>query len=162
MAKNTKVFRPAKDIYLTPDGVKETQKELKFLKSVKRLEVTDRIQKALEFGDLAENSEYDAALDEQSLVENKITYLDNVLRNAKIIDEAIGQDIISIGSTVTVNLDGKVDKFTIVGRDEVNPSKKYISNESPLGRSILGTKVGQTVQVKAPNKDYVCKIIKIS
>lgn len=150
-----------KKVYFTPKGLEEAQEELLFLKNTKRAQVTDRIQKARDFGDISENAEYDAALDEQALVENRISYLEEVLRNAKVITEDHKSDFVVIGSTVTVEMDGEIDEFTIVGKMEANPAKKMISNESPLGSAILGIKAGETVEVATPIVKYKCKVLKI-
>lgn len=161
MAK-LKTTRPANhSVYLTNDGLKEAQEELHFLKTEKRAQITERIQKAREFGDISENSEYDAALDEQALVENRIVYLEDILKDAKVISESPDSDFVVIGSKVSVEIEGAVDEFTIVGKVEADPSKKKISNESPLGAALLGAKNGEEVVVKAPIVSYKCKVLKI-
>lgn len=162
MAKATRLVRPVKDVYLTSKGLEEAREELDFLKNTKRSEVTERIQRAREFGDIAENSEYDAALNEQALVENRVAYLEDVLKNAKIISENHEQSgFVVIGSTVVVEIDGAVDEFTIVGKVEANPTKKRISNESPVGQALLGAKVGEEVEVATPIVRYRCKVLRI-
>lgn len=161
MAKITKTIRPANNVYLTADGLKEAHTELDFLKSNKRAQIADRIQKARDFGDIAENAEYDAALDEQALVENRIAYLEEVLRDAKVITENHSSDFVVIGSTVKVEMDGEIDEFTIVGKVEANPAKKRISNESPVGQSLLGAKIGEVVEVATPIVRYKCKVLDI-
>lgn len=162
MAKNTKIHHTSKKVYLTPEGLKEAQEELNFLKNIKRPEVAERITRAREFGDVDENAEYDAALDEQALIENRISSLEGVLRNAKIISEGLESDVVVIGSTVKVKMNKKTDEFTIVGKVEANPIKKRISNESPLGSALLGSKVGEIVEVTTPTAHYKCKILKIN
>lgn len=162
MTKISRLSRSANhSVYLTNEGLKEAQEELHFLKTTKREQITERIQKAREFGDISENSEYDAALDEQALVENRIVYLENILKDAKVITESPKSDFVVIGSTVTVEIEGSVDEFTIVGKVEADPSKKKISNESPLGAALLGAKNGEAVEVKAPIVSYKCKVLKI-
>lgn len=161
MAKTVRSSRPANQTYFTSEGLKEAREELHYLQTVKRNEIADRIQKAREFGDIEENAEYDAALDEQVLVEGRITYLENVLKNAQVIDEHSKKDFVVIGSTVSVEIEGSIDKFTIVGKMEANPVKKLISNESPLGIALLGAKVREEVEVKAPIVSYKCKVLKI-
>lgn len=161
MAKVTKVSGPAENVYLTQEGLKEAQKELEFLRTTKRIQISERIQKAREFGDISENAEYDAALEEQALIENRIAYLEEVLKNPKVISQTHGHDFVVIGSTVKVEMDNKVDEFTIVGKMEANPIKKKISNESPMGTALLGAKVGEEVEVVTPIVRYKCKVLEI-
>ena len=161
MARLNKTFQPAQSVYFTSQGLKEAQTELNFLKNTKRAQIAERIQRAREFGDIAENAEYDAALDEQALVENRILYLEDVLKNAKVITEIIKSDFVVIGSTVTIDIDGTIDRFTIVGKVEADPAQKRISNESPLGLALLGSKAGEVVEVRAPIINYKCKILEI-
>lgn len=161
MAKTTKSSGPAEQTYFTSEGLKEAREELYHLQTVKRNEVADRIQKAREFGDVEENSEYDAALDEQVIVEQKITYLEEMLKNPELIKESFKSDIVVIGSTVVVDMDGSIDEFTIVGKMEANPAKKRISNESPVGHALLGAKEGEQVEVATPIVRYKAKILKI-
>lgn len=162
MAKISKINQSVKKVYLTPEGLKEAQVELNFLKSIKRPEVAERITRAREFGDVDENAEYDAALDEQALIENRVASLEGVLRNARIISEGLESDVVVIGSTVKVKMNKKTDEFTIVGKVEANPIKKRISNESPLGSVLLGSKVGEIVEVTTPTAHYKCKILRIN
>lgn len=161
MAKISRSNQSAPKVYLTPEGLKEAQVELDFLKTKKRDEVTERIRRAREFGDVAENAEYEAALDEQALVENRIAYLEDIIKNAKIITEIPKSDFVVIGSTVKVKTDEGIDEFTIVGKVEANPAKKRISNESPLGSALLGAKVGDTVEVTTLIVKYKCKVLEI-
>lgn len=161
MAKATKNNQSAKKVYLTTQGLKDAQEELHFLKNIKRSQTAERITRAREFGDVDENAEYDAALDEQALIENRIAYLDEVLRNAKIIKEGPKGDFVVIGSTVKVKMDEGVDEFTIVGKIEANPAKKRISNESPLGSALLGVKAGDVVEVTTPIVKYKCKVLEV-
>lgn len=148
-------------VYLTAEGLKDAHKELDFLRTSKRIQIAERIQKAREFGDISENAEYDAALEEQALVENRIGFLEEVLKDPKIISEKHKTDFVVIGSTVMVDMEGGVDEFTIVGKVEANPSKKKISNESPLGTALLGARVGEEVEVATPIVKYMCKVLKI-
>ncbi len=150
-----------KSTYVTSTGLDEIKKELDNLKSVKRLEIAERIQKAREYGDLSENSEYDAALEDQNLIENRINDLEETLKSIKIIAAKHTNDFVVIGSTVKVEMDGEIDEFTIVGRVEADPSKKRISNESPLGSVLLGTKKGEVVEVTTPIVRYKCKVLDI-
>lgn len=160
MAKQTRVAE--KTTYLTAAGLDEVKQELGFLKKTKRVEIAERIQRARDFGDLAENAEYEAALDEQALVENRVEELERTLRSAKVIKAPETEsDIVVIGSTVRVEMDGQNDEFTIVGRVEANPAQKRISNESPVGSALLGTKVGEEVEVATPIVRYKCKVLEI-
>lgn len=161
MTNKNRSVRSTKSVYVTSKGLEETQAELKFLKTQKRAQVADRIQQAREFGDLSENSEYDAAMDEQALVEGRIAALEEVLKGAKVISKVLSTDIVVIGSTVKVEMDGEIDQFTIVGRVEANPAKKLISNESPVGSALLGAKKGEVVEVATPIVRYRCKILEI-
>ncbi|OGE71028.1 transcription elongation factor GreA [Candidatus Daviesbacteria bacterium RIFOXYD1_FULL_41_10] len=161
MAKISRSSDTAHVTYLTPEGLKEARAELEFLKNEKRAQVADRIQKARELGDVTENAEYDAALDEQTLIENRIIYLEDVLRSAKVISHPSGSDFVVIGSTVKVEMDGEVDEFTIVGKMEANPGKKRISNESPVGQALLGAKFGDVVEVSTPIVRYKVKVLQI-
>ncbi len=150
-----------KDVYLTTKGLVEIKDELELLKKIKRPKVTQRIQIAREFGDLTENSEYDAALEEQTMVENRIIELENILSNAQIISVSVKSDFVVIGSTVIVEMGGEIDEFTIVGKMEADPTKKRISNESPVGSALLGTKPGEEVEVSTPIVRYKCKVLEI-
>lgn len=161
MVKASRVDQSANKIYLTPKGLEEARLELDHLTTTKRAEIAERIQTARDFGDIAENSEYDAALNEQALVENRIAYLEEVVSHAKLISENQQNDIVVIGSTVKVTMDGETDEFTIVGKVEANPAKKRISNESPVGQALLGARVGEVVDVATPIVRYKCKVLEI-
>ena len=153
--------RETKNVYLTAKGLSDAKAELEFLKKTKRIQIAERIHQAREYGDLAENSEYDAAIEEQALVENRITELENILKGAKVIAEKHTNDFVVIGSTVKIEMEGEIDEFTIVGRVEADPSKKKISNESPLGSVLLGAKKGEEVEVTTPIVRYKCKVLEI-
>lgn len=156
-----KRVKTAKKEYLTARGLKKAQEELEFLKKSKRLEIADRIRQAREYGDLTENSEYDAAIEEQNLVESRISELEVILKDVKIISEETHEDFVVIGSTVKVEMEGEIDEFKIVGRVEADPAKKRISNESPLGSSLLGAKIGEEVEVTTPIVRYKCKVLEV-
>ena len=113
------------NVYLTSKGLEEIKKELTNLKNIKRPEVTERIQRAREFGDITENSEYDTVIEVQNMVENRIAELEEMLKSAQII-QVQKSDFVIIGSTVVIDMEGEVDEFTIVGSVEANPSKKKI------------------------------------
>ncbi len=162
MTKNNKsTARPPKNIYLTPTGLTEAKEELDYLKKTKRSEIAQRINQAREYGDLTENSEYDSAMEDQALMESRISVLENILKDAKIIVDHHDNDFVVIGSTVKIEMDDGIDEFTIVGRVEADPSKKRISNESPLGLSLLGAKKGEEVEVTTPIVKYKCKVLEI-
>lgn len=162
MAKNQKINnKTRKGVYLTSKGLLDAKEELEFLKRVKRSEIAQKIQTAREYGDLTENSEYDAALEEQNLLENRISELENIVKEAKVISEEHTCDFVVIGSTVKVEMDDEIDEFTLVGRVEANPAKKRISNESPLGTALLGAKKGEVVEVTTPIVKYKCKVLEI-
>ncbi len=160
MVKAVKQGR-GKDIYVTALGLQETQVELQFLKTDKRPQVAERIQRARETGNIDESAEYDSALEEQALLENRISYLEKILSEAKVIKKSENMDLVVIGSTVKVEMGGEIDEFTIVGKVEANPSKKRISNESPIGSALLGAKKGEEVEVATPIVRYKCRILEI-
>lgn len=142
-----------KKFVMTYEGVKKLEEELEFLKSVKRKEITEKIKVALGYGDLSENSEYDEAKNEQAFTEGKIMQLENMLKNAVVVDESeIPTDKVSVGSIVKVKdyeFDEEVEYF-IVGSAEADPMNFKISNESPVGAALLGKKVGAVVEVLVP------------
>ena len=153
-----------KEVILTQEGYDNLEKELEYLKTEKRVEIAERIKVALGFGDLSENSEYDEAKTAQSENEVKIAELENKLRHAKIIDEKdIDTKTVQIGNTVQlhdIEFDEDVE-YTIVGSTEVNLAENRISNESPIGRALLGAKKGATVDVEAPAGIIQYKILSI-
>ena len=155
----------SKEVLLTKEGLQQLQAELDYLKSEKRLEVAQKIKEALSFGDLSENSEYDAAKNEQAQVEEKIVKLENMLKNVKVIsEEESNSDTVTIGCKVTVydiEFDEELE-YTIVGSTEANPVQFKISNESPVGKGLLGKKEGDTVEIEAPQGNISFKILKIA
>lgn len=153
-----------KEVILTPEGLKKLEEELENLKSVKRREVAERIKIAIGYGDLSENSEYEDAKNEQAFIEGRIITLEKMLRNARIINsDEIDTNIVSIGSTVMVeDLEfGDQMEYTIVGTAESDPSQNKISNESPVGKAILGKQKGTVVDVNVPAGVIQYKIIEI-
>lgn len=150
--------------YLTPEGKKQIEEKLDFFKRVKRPEVIKKIGIAREFGDLSENAEYDAAKDEQAFIENEIKKMEDLLLNAIVIDKSsIDCSKVEVGTTVKLydeDFDEEVE-YRIVGTDESDPKKFAISNESPLGGSLLGHKVGEFVNVTTPNGSSRYKILEI-
>ena len=144
----------AKVTILTEDGLRQLKEELEYLKTSKRLEVAEKIKQARAYGDLSENSEYDEAKNEQAQVENRIMELEEKLKNIKLIDEEnIDTTVVSLGTRVKV-LDVEFDEemeYTIVGSTEADPSKDRISDESPVGKALLGAHVGDTVEAIVPS-----------
>lgn len=153
-----------KEVILTYEGLEKLEKELDYLKSVKRREIAERIKQALSFGDITENSEYDQAKNEQAYIEGRIVQIETMLKNAKVIDEDdIDTETVSLGCKVKVldtDLDEEVEYF-IVGSTEADPSKYKISNESPVGRAIIGKEVGDQVEVSVPAGVINLKILNI-
>ncbi len=151
-------------VILTKEGLKKLEEELYYLKSVKRNEVSEKIRVAKEFGDLSENSEYNAAREEQSIMEGRITYIEEQLKNAKILDESeLSNDTVSVGTLVTV-YDSSYDEeeeYLIVGRTESNPAENKISDQSPIGKALIGQKLGSTVTVEAPGGNFTVEIRRI-
>jgi transcription elongation factor GreA len=143
----------AKDVLLTPHGLDELKAKIDFLSTQRRREVAERIKEAREFGDISENSEYDDAKNEQAMLEKQIADLEEKLRNARVIDESeVTSDVVSVGTTVHVK-DQKTDKsvkYTIVGSAEANPAQSKLSNESPVGRALIGKKRNDVVSVPVP------------
>lgn len=143
-----------KEVLLSLEGLKQMEHELIHLRTVKRLEVAERIKQAREYGDISENSEYEDAKNEQAFIEGRILVLEKTLRNARIIDEPVeGTTVVSLGSSIVLkDLEyGDQLEYTIVGTLEADPTANRISNESPVGRAIMGQKVGTTVEVDAPD-----------
>jgi transcription elongation factor GreA len=142
-----------KDVILTPDGLTKLKAELERLQGEKRREVAARIKEAREFGDISENSEYDDAKNEQAMLEARIAQLEEQVRSASVIDSSdLSTDQVRIGSTVHVKDEktGKSVKYTIVGSAEANPAELRLSNESPVGKALLGRKRNDTVEVAVP------------
>lgn len=143
-----------KQFLMTYEGVKKLEEELEFLKTVKRKEITEKIKVALGYGDLSENSEYDEAKNDQAFTEGRILQLENMLKNAVVVDEnEIPKDKVSVGSIVKVmdyDFDEEVE-YTMVGSAEADPMNLRISNESPVGSALIGKKVGDVVEVVVPN-----------
>ncbi len=153
-----------KSYYMTKEGKEKLEKELQYLKTDRRQEVVERIKIARDFGDLSENSEYDAAKDEQAFVEQRITQVEKMIRNAVIIEnDEENANIVSLGKSVTfIELpDGDEETYTIVGSAEADPFEGKISNDSPMAKSLLGQEVGSEVTVTTPGGDIQVKIKKV-
>jgi transcription elongation factor GreA len=148
--------------YLTPDGLEKFKKELDFLKNIKRKEIARRIERARDLGDLSENGEYQSAREEQSFTEGRVAELEHILRYGTIISHRGGENaVVSLGSSVVVLMNGEEKIFTIVGAAEANPIQCKISNESPLGNTLLGKKVGESIEYEAPKGKITCKILEV-
>lgn len=151
--------------FLTKEGFQKLQEELDYLRTVKRQEVAERLHEAMEGGELIENAEYEAAKNEQAFVEGRIQELDLLLATAQIIEENGNlkkSDVIQVGSRVTIKEGNfEAETFIIVGAAEANPREGKISNESPIGKAILGHKAGDVVRVETPGGTYNVKIIKL-
>jgi transcription elongation factor GreA len=153
-----------KDVILTPDGLENLKQELETLSTTKRREVAARIKEAREFGDISENSEYDDAKNEQAMLEQRIAQLEERLRSATVIDASdLDTDVVRVGSSVNVKDEetGSTNKFLIVGSAEAKPPER-LSNESPVGKALMGRKKGDVVDVVLPNgRKRQLKITKI-
>jgi len=153
-----------KEVILTAEGYKKLEQEIEYLSTEKRREVADRIRVAREFGDIAENAEYDDAKNEQAMLEHRIMQLEERLLSARVITKKeISKDTVSVGSTVRVkNMDAnKTFEYHIVGSAEANPAENKLSNESPVGKAIIGHKKGDVVEVSAPRGALKFKILEI-
>ena len=153
-----------KPIILTAEGHLKLEQELEQLKTVRRKEVSEKIKVALSFGDLSENSEYDEAKNEQAMVEARIAEIEQMLKNATVLDESgITTDAISVGSVITIKHTklGRVDTYKIVGSTEAAPLQKKISDESPVGKAMIGHRVGDLVEVEAPSGVIVYEVREI-
>lgn len=154
----------AEEVILTKEGKEELEKRLEYLKVTKRAEITERIKTAREFGDLSENAEYDAAKNEQAMIEGEILEIEAKLKYAVIINDAgVKKGTVSLGSNVvfTEVETGEEYSYEIVGTTEADVEQGRISNESPIGNALIGAKVGETVVVSAPNGSYKIKIKKV-
>jgi transcription elongation factor GreA len=153
-----------KDVLLTPEGLEKLKDELQSLRTEKRREVAERIAHAREFGDISENSEYDDAKNEQAMVEQKIAQLEERLNRARVIDKKdVPKGVVAVGTRVRLrDLDAKQTvEYVIVGSAEANPREQKLSNESPVGRAIIGKKKGETVEVAAPRGSLKYKIMDV-
>jgi transcription elongation factor GreA len=153
-----------KDVLLTPEGYEKLKQEIEFLRNDKRREVADRIRVAREFGDIAENAEYDDAKNEQAMLEHKIAQLEERLVHARVIDtDDVDTSVVSLGSKVRLrDMDAnETVEYHIVGSAEANPAEQKLSNESPVGKAIMGRKKGEVVEVTAPRGALKFKIMDI-
>lgn len=155
---------PRKKIFLTSEGFLELENELKNLKINKRAEVTQALKEARALGDLSENAEYDAALNEQEALEKRIKELEYTLDHAQIIEDSKNKDSVYVGSTVQLQYVGEddVEEYRIVGSHEADPFNNKISNESPIAAAIMNKKAGEIVDVESPDGIYQVKIVSIA
>ena len=154
----------AKEVVLTEEGYEKLEKELDYLVNEKRREVAKRIKVAREFGDISENSEYDDAKNEQAFVEGRIKEIENMLRNAKVVkNEEVSDHTVNVGTTVKIkDTDSEeIFNYTLVGSAESDPLKNKISNESPIGKSLIGHKIGDKVKVEVPSGIMEYEILSI-
>ena len=150
--------------FLTRDGLKKLEEELNFLRTVRRAQVAERLHNAQEDGELIENAEYEDAKNEQAFLEGKILSLEAMLSNAVIINETDGSNgMVNLGSKVTIKEagGGKPESYQLVGAAEANPKDGRVSNESPLGRALLGRKVGDDIKVNAPSGTITFRVVAI-
>jgi transcription elongation factor GreA len=150
-----------KVVYITQEGLNRLQKELEHLRSKRRPEVAERIRQAKEFGDINENAEYDDAKNEQGFVEGRILLLEKLVRNASIIEGTHVKGVVEVGSTVKVHDEYGDESFTIVGSTEAEPGKGRISMESPVGKALLGRRVGDDVSVLTPGGQSKMLIVEV-
>jgi transcription elongation factor GreA len=155
---------PVKEVIMTPEGYAQLKEKLDLLSTTKRREVAERIKHAREFGDITENSEYDDAKNEQAMLEQEIAKLEERLANARVIEAGeISTDVVGIGTVVRLrDIDAnETIEYTIVGSAEANPAERRLSNESPVGKAIIGRKKGGTVEVAAPRGKLMFNIMDI-
>jgi transcription elongation factor GreA len=152
-----------KDVILTQKGLVDLKAELDHLSTTRRREIAERIKEAREFGDISENAEYDDVKNEQAMLEARIATLEDKLRSASVVNASeLGTDEVRVGSIVHVkDTAGKSNKYTIVGSAEANPAEMKLSNESPVGKALVGRKRGEEVKIVTPRGERVLKITKI-
>ncbi len=153
-----------KDVILTPEGLANLKAELEHLSTTRRREIAARIKEAREFGDISENAEYDDAKNEQAMLEARIAQLEDKLRSATVIDASdLSTDVVRVGTVVAVKDEaGKASTYTIVGSAEAKPAEMKLSNESPVGKALIGRKKGDEVAITTPRGERRLTITKIS
>ncbi len=151
-----------KKYYLSEQRLIDLKAELEELKTTKRIEIAERLKRAKEYGDLSANAEYDSAREEQSDIEDRIDELEDLIKNASVIQKGGRSDFVDVGSEVEVEVNKKTKKFSIVGSSEAKPEEGLISNESPIGKALVGKKVGDIAVVSAPAGEIKYKIISIN
>lgn len=150
-----------KEFYLTKEGIAKLKEELVDLTGNQRQKIAARLKEAKESGDLSENIQWDDAKDQQAFIEGRISEVENILKHAVIIESPKNKGIVDLGATVHLELEDGVQKFTIVGSTEANPDEGKISNESPIGRALMGKKPGDEVAVEVPSGTIVYKVKKV-
>lgn len=150
-----------KEFYLTDEGVTKLKEELADLVHNKRVEIATRLKEAKEYGDLSENIQWDDAKDQQAFIEGRISEIENILKHSSRIEHPKGSNIVTLGSTVHLELEDGVQRYIIVGSTEANPEQGRISNESPIGQALLGKKPGEEVEVEVPSGTLKYKITKV-
>jgi transcription elongation factor GreA len=150
-----------KEFLLTSEGVTKLQEELDHLVHDKRQEIAARLKEAKEYGDLSENIQWDDAKDQQAFIEGRIAEIENILKHSALIQIPKGSKIVDLGSTVHLELEDGIQKYVIVGSTEANPEEGKISNESPIGKALLGKKPGDEVEVEVPSGMLKYKITKV-
>lgn len=151
-----------KPVYVSAEGLRKLETELEHLRTVRRKEVAERIRAAMEFGDYSENSELEDAKNEQAFLEGRIMTLEQMVKNAVVIDENGHHELVELGSHVVVESEGLQEGYTIVGSAEANPAAGRISNESPVGHALLGHRAGDVVRCVVPNGMVELKILAVS
>src|SRR5260221_7285195 len=151
-----------KKIYLTQEGLEDLKREYEDLTKVKRPEVLERVSQARNQGDLSENAEYTAARDELSFIDGRIDEIEELVKQASVIKEENGKSTIGLGSKVTLQVNGKKQVYTVVGEWEADPTEQKISHESPLGKALIGKKVGEKIEVEAPAGELHYSIVSVS
>jgi transcription elongation factor GreA len=148
--------------FLTHEGYNKLQEELEYLKTQKRQEIAERLHEAMEGGELIENAEYEAAKNEQAFVEGRIKELEVLLATARVVDDKMKAETVQVGVTVTIKEeDSEPVSYHIVGAAEADPRSNHISNESPLGKALINKKIGDVVEVEAPDGSFRVQIMKI-
>ncbi len=151
-----------KPVYVSAEGLKKLEAELEELRTSKRAEVAERIHNAMEFGDFSENSELEQAKNDQAFLEGRIQSLEQMLKRAVVIDEKADHDRVEVGSRVVVESDGEKAQYVIVGSAEAAPGEGRISNESPVGRALIGHRAGETVRLTVPAGTIEMRIVGVS
>ncbi|HYY54083.1 MAG TPA: transcription elongation factor GreA [Candidatus Dormibacteraeota bacterium] len=150
-----------KPVYVSAEGLHKLEDELEHLRTARRKEISERIHAAMEFGDFSENSELEDAKNEQAFVEGRIMTLEQMIKNAVVIDQNGHHDKVELGSHIVVEVDGERENYTVVGSAEANPGEGRISNESPVGRALLGHRAGDMVRAVVPSGVIEMKIVQV-
>lgn len=151
----------SKEFYLTKDGVEQLRAELEDLIKNQRVKIAARLKEAKEYGDLSENIQWDDAKDQQSFIEGRISEIEHILKNAKVIQSPRKKDKVDLGSTVHLEVENGVQKYTIVGSTEASPEEGKISNESPIGKALIGRAKGEEVEITVPSGTITYRIADI-